>query len=125
MIIKMKKMKMLIVGSMLLSVSALAQKSVDALQVEENISVSGITVDGTKYNMRGKPPLISYSIDKNSYTSSSPSQAVRLTFNVAKTPAGEPMWELHFKNVSKDTIRLHNVHPFAAKEASTLITGKG
>ncbi|PGH39000.1 MAG: hypothetical protein CRN43_11770, partial [Candidatus Nephrothrix sp. EaCA] len=89
---------------------AQAQTKVNSLQITNNAGVASVTIDGKRYAADAELPLVSYSVNKNTFTSVKPSSAIELSYAVSAVPAdGELMYVLHFKNVSKDTIQLHNV----------------
>lgn len=103
-----------------------AQTKVNSLQITGNTAVSSVSIDDKQYAVEAGMPLVSYAVNKNSFTSGKPSPAVELSYTVSATPvAGELMYVLHFKNISKDTIQLHNVYPFDNTRAAALITGRG
>lgn len=105
--------------------SAHAQQKITAIHDNEAKTLSSVEIGDHKYLFASAIPIISYQVDKSAFSSLNPSPAVNLNFSVATPKGGEFHLALHFKNVSADTILLHNVHPFTLDSADALITGLG
>lgn len=69
-------------------------------------------------------PLISYQIDKTEYSTAFPSEIINISFST-ETFAYGIKGKISFRNISNDTIRLHNVVPLGASDEHVYITGLG
>ncbi len=67
-------------------------------------------------------PVVSYQVDGETFNSTQPS---RLKITIEPQSDSKNFLTIVFQNISKDTLRLQNVIPFAPTESDVCITGKG
>lgn len=69
-------------------------------------------------------PLVSYQIGEKTYTSTEKNANIEITANALEYGYGKK-GIIHFKNLSSDTLKLHNVVPLGVSPKHVYITGKG
>jgi Uncharacterized conserved protein len=69
-------------------------------------------------------PLVSYQIGDTEYSTVFPSEIIEISFSTQSYEFGIK-GKVRFKNISGDTIHLHNIVPLGRSEEHVYITGKG
>lgn len=107
----------------LLSISVLNGQSIKSIQLD---SSNGLIVRSvTPGVVLNKPyPLVSYKVGDKDFTTNTPSRVVEVSFTSSPYDYGIK-GQILFKNISADTIKLHNVVPLGESSENVYITGLG
>ena len=97
---------------------------IDILHDFEN-GIASIDIDQKHFTVSHHTPIISYMVNETQCSSMHSSSSIKVSFEKVNRNDAELQWLITFSNISKDTIQLHNVHPFALPGADALITGMG
>jgi gamma-glutamyl hercynylcysteine S-oxide synthase len=95
------------------------------LQIAEGKQVSGFQISGKVLQVPDQTPILSFSVDEKNFSTLHSSPAISFTMKEVTRNDEVSQWIVNFKNISNDTVLLHNVHPFNSSNAEALITGKG
>ena len=118
--------KSFLIAVLTLSISSLsAQNLISDFLVDSKNQITAIQTGGQKISLPKPIPVVSYAVNEEVFSSSSPSHKLSLTMEKANRADGELEWIFTFTNTSTDTIKLHNVHPFSLVGTEALITGQG
>lgn len=118
--------KSFLLAVLTLSISSLsAQNPISDFLVDSKNQITAIQTGGEKISLPKPIPVVSYAVNEEDFSSSSPSPKLSLTMEKANRADGELEWIFTFINTSTDTIQLHNVHPFSSEKTEALITGQG
>ena len=120
-----KRFLLAVLAIVILFDPAFAQKPIQDLLTDPQNQVLGVQLADQKLSLTSTPPLITYEVNEEKFTSTSPSSKISFTISKLTRADGELEWLLTFTNTSQDTLQLHNVHPFSPEGNEALITGKG
>jgi formylglycine-generating enzyme required for sulfatase activity len=100
-------------------------QSRDKLLFSEDKKVTGMEISGKLLQVPRETPIVSFKINEKDFSTTNNSPAISFSIREVDRKDDVVQWVINFKNISGDTILLHNVHPFDPANAEALITGKG